>query len=128
MKTESIYKDALKVSVVIFILGLIEFIIFTVFSGFRMSILTGTLYGCVFASLNFFYLARCVNKCVDMDEKAAKAYMSSTYTLRMILTAVMIIIAAKVSFIHFWAAIIPLAFTRLAVMAVQFIWKRRDKI
>lgn len=127
MKTESVYKDALKVTAVIFILGLIEFIIFTVFTGFRLKILIGTLYGCVFTSANFFYLARCVNKCVEKEEKAAKAYMGSTYTIRMLLTAVMIIVAAKVDIIHFWAAIIPLVFTRIAVMAVQFLWKRRNK-
>lgn len=126
MKTESTYTDALKVTAVIFILGLIEFIIFTIFKGFRSDILIGTLYGCVFVSLNFFYLAYCVIKSVEKEEKAAKAYMSWTYTLRMILTAVMIIVAAKVSFIHFWSAIIPLAFTRIAVMAVQFLWKRRN--
>ena len=64
---------------------------------------------------------------VEKDEKAAKAYMSATYTARMLLAAVAIIVAAKVKFIYFWAAIIPFVFTRIAVMAVQFIWKRRDK-
>ena len=127
MKTESVYRDALKVSAVIFILGIIEFILFSVFAGIHLNIFIGTVYGCAFASANFFYLARCVNKCVEKEEKAAKAYMSATYTSRMLLTAVMIVIAAKVSLIHFWAAIIPLVFTRISVMAVQFIWKRRNK-
>ena len=127
MKTESVYKDALKVSAVIFVLGIIEFIIFTLFMNFRTDILIGTLYGCAFTSLNFFYLAYCVNRSVERDEKAAKAYMSATYTLRMLLTAVMIVIAAKVDIIYLWAAIIPLAFTRIAVMIVQFLLKRRKK-
>ena len=127
MKTESVYRDALKVTAFIFILGLIEFIMFTVFAGFRLNILIGTVYGCVFTSANFFYLARCVNKCVEKEEKAAKAYMSASYTTRMLLTAVMIVVASKVDFIHFWAAIIPLVFTRISVMAVQFLWKGRNK-
>lgn len=127
MNTESVYKDALQVSAVIFILGIIEFIIFTLFMNFRTDILIGTLYGCAFASLNFFYLAYCVTKSVEREEKAAKAYMSATYTLRMILTAAMIIIAAKAVIIHLWSAIIPLAFTRIAVMIVQFLLKRRKK-
>ena len=127
MKTESVYRDALKVTAFIFILGLIEFILFTVFAGFRLNILIGTVYGCVFTSANFFYLARCVNKCVEKEEKAAKAYMSASYTTRMLLTAVMIVVASKVDFIHFWAAIIPLVFTRISVMAVQFLWKGRNK-
>ena len=127
MQTESVYKDALKVTYIVFLLGLIEFILFTVFMKFRVDVLIGVLYGCTFASLNFFYLAFCVKKCVEKDEKAAKAYMSATYSSRMLLTAVMIIIAAKVKYIYIWAAIIPLVFTRIAASIVPFLNKRRNK-
>ena len=127
MKTDSVYKDALKVSAIIFILGIIEFAVFTLCMSFRIDILLGVLFGCAFSSANFFYLAYCVNKCVEKEEKAAKAYMSSTYTIRMLLTAAMIIVAAKVRNIYIWSAIIPLVFTRIAVMIVQFTGKRRNK-
>ncbi len=124
-KSNSVYKEALKVTAIIFMLGIVEFILFTVFMGFRTDILIGVLYGCSFASLNFFYLAYSVKKSVTKSEKGAKAYMSGTYTLRMLLTAAMIIIAAKVDFIYIWSAIIPLIFTRIAAMIVPFINKRR---
>ncbi len=125
MENNSVYKDALKVSAVIFILGVIEFILFTVFMGFRLDILIGVVYGCTFTSLSFFYLASCVKKAVEKEEKAAKAYMSSTYTVRMLLLGVMIFIAAKVKFIYFWAAIIPIVFQRIAATVVPIIKKRR---
>ena len=127
MKADSVYKEALKVTCVIYILGLIEFILFTIFMTFRTDILIGVLYGCTFVSANFFYLAHCVNKCADKDEKGAKAYMSATYSSRILLSAAAIIIAAKVDWIYIWAAIIPFAFTRIAATIVPFINKRRAK-
>lgn len=125
MQTESVYKDALRVTYIVFLLGLIEFILFTVFMNFRIDILIGVLYGCTFASANFFYLAFCVKKSVTKDENAAKAYMSATYSSRMLATAVMIIVAAKVKCIYIWAAVIPLVFTRIAASIVPFLKKRR---
>ena len=125
MKNNSVYKDALKVSIFIFALGIIEFILFAVFMSFRLDILAGVLYGCAFTSLNFFYLAFCVKKAVEKEEKAAKAYMSSTYTIRMLLIGLMVFIAAKVEWIYLWAAIIPLFFQRIAATAIPIIEKRR---
>lgn len=127
MKNNSVYKDAAKVSAVIFALGAIEFILFTVFMNFRLDILIGVIYGCTCTSANFFYLAFCVKKAVEKEEKAAKAYMSSTYTARILLLGVMVFIAAKVSFIHFWAAIIPIVFQRIAATFVPMFEKRRGK-
>ena len=127
MKNNSVYKEAVKVSATIFVLGIIEFILFTVFMNFRLDILIGVIYGCTFTSLNFFYLAFCVKKAVEKDEKAAKAYMSSTYTTRILLLGVMLFIAAKVEFINFWSAVIPIVFQRVAATIVPIIEKRREK-
>ncbi len=127
MKTESVYKEALKVSGIIFLLGIVEFILFTVFMSFRLDILFGVLYGCAFASANFFYLAHSVKKCVNKDEKAAKAYMSATYSTRMLLTAAMIFVAVQVKQIYIWAAVIPLVFTRIAATIVPLLNRRRNK-
>ncbi len=117
----SVYKEALRVSVVIFLLGIIEFIAFTAFFSFRSDIIIGVLYGCAFTSLNFFYLAYSVKQSTQKSENGAKAYMSATYSSRIFLTAAMIFIAAKVDFINIWAAIIPLAFTRIAVFIISLL-------
>ena len=115
MKNNSVYKDATIFSALIFLLGILEFIILCIFLSPRLDILIGTLYGCVFVSLNFFYLAYSVKKSSAKEESKAKAHMSFTYMVRMLLTGVMVIIAAKVKWIHIWAAIIPLLFQRIAV-------------
>ena len=126
MENNSVYKDAAKVSAIIYILGLIEFICFCIFLSFRLDVLIGVLYGCTFSSLLFFYLAYCVKQSVNKSENAAKAYMSGTYSIRVFLTAVMIFAAAKLSFINIWAAIIPLAFQRIAIFIISLIQKRGD--
>lgn len=124
---KSVYKDAIKISIVIFILTIIEIMIFAIFKGFKADIIIGGIYGFLFTSLSFFYLAFCVNKAVDKTEAGAKAFMGMTYTTRMILTAIMVIIAAKVKIINIWAAIIPLLFQRIAVYVVEFLKKRGEK-
>lgn len=127
MKNNSVYKEAARVSAVIFMLGLIEFILFTLFMSYRSDVLFGVLYGCAFASLSFLYLAYCVNQSVKRSESGAKAYMGATYTLRIVLCGVMIVVAAKTDAINIWAAIIPLFFQRIAIFIINIFGKRGDK-
>lgn len=127
MKNNSVYKDAFKVSGCIFLFGAIELLIFTMTLSFRIDILWGVLYGCAFVSLSFFYLASCVKKSVEKDKKAAKIYMATSYNIRLISTAVMVIFAVRSENIYLWAAIIPLFFQRIAVYVVEFLNSRRKK-
>ena len=127
MENNSVYKEALKFSIVIFLLGLLEFIIFCIFLSFRLDVLVGVVYGCTFTSLNFLYLAYSVKKSINKGESGAKTHMAMSYNSRLLLTAIAIIIAVKIDFIHFWAAIIPLLFNRIAVHIVGFINSHKNK-
>lgn len=122
----TVYREAAKVSGIIFAFGLIELIVFSLVMSFRRDVLIGVLYGCTFAALNFFYLAFCVSQSVKRTEGAAKAFMGATYTTRIILCGIMIVVAAKVDAINLWAAIIPLFFQRFAVFAANLFAKRGD--
>lgn len=126
-KIDSVYHEALKISLVVFLMGIVEFALFTVFLAPKLDILLGTLYGCGFVCFNLLYLAHSVKKAAEKSENGAKAYMASTYTVRMLFTAAAVIIAANISYIHFWAAIIPLFFQRIAATIVPFINKRSEK-
>ena len=128
MNNNSVYKEAAIVSIWIFVLGLIEFLCFTLFYRFGTDILFGVLYGCAFASFNFFHIAYSVRKSMHKSEDKAKVYMSGTYSIRMFLTAVMIFVAAKAEMINLWAAIIPLAFVRIAVSIITVSRKRGENI
>ena len=118
MKSNSVYKDAGKVCAVIFLFGLIEFIIFTICMSFRVDVLIGVLYGCAFTSLSFFYLAYSVKKSMEKESRGAKMNMAASYSFRLIAVAVMFVAASNTDFIHLWAAIIPLFFQRIAVHIV----------
>lgn len=127
MKSNSVYKDAAKVCFVILLLGIVEFIIFSVFLSFRIDILIGVVYGCAFTCANFFYLAYSVKKSLDKDPSGAKTQMAMSYNARLILTAIMIIFAASWDAVHFWAAIIPLLLQRLAIHIVSFLSPHNKK-
>ena len=127
-KKSSVYKDAAEVSIIIFLLGVLELLAFFIVKAPKVEYLIGAVYGCAFSSLNFFYLAYCVKKSVEKSEKAAKAYMSGTYSSRVFLTAVMIFIAAKIDVINIWAAVIPLVFPRIAIFVLTIIRKRGGKL
>ena len=124
MENNSVYREAAKVSVIIFVLGLIEFICFCIGKQCRLDVFLGVLYGCSFTVLKFFYLAFCVKKSLTKGEKEAEKYMSATYSTRMLLTAAMVFFAAKIEIINIWAAIIPLVFQQLAVFILNFIRKK----
>ncbi len=127
MKNNSVYKDAAKVCLVILLLGIVEFIIFSVFLSLRIDILIGVVYGCAFTCANFFFLAYSVNKSIDKGPSGAKTQMAMSYNARLVLTAIMIIFAANSSAIHFWAAIIPLLFQRVAILIVSAINSRKKR-
>ena len=127
MKNNSVYQDAMKVCLVTFLLSIIEFIVFTVCLSFRIDILIGVLYGTAFTCISFFYLAYSVKKSIDKGPDGAKTHMAMSYNTRLVLTALMIILAAKTDIIHFWAAIIPLILQRIAVHTVNFLISRNKK-
>lgn len=114
----TVYSDALKISGIVFLLGIAEFLILSLCLSFRTDIILGVLYGCIFASLNFFYLAYSVQKSLDKSGKKAQMHMAASYNMRLFLTAAMVVIAVKVDFLHLWSALIPLIFPRIAVHMV----------
>ncbi len=124
MKSNSVYMDAARVCIVILLLSIIEYIAFGIFLSFRLDILIGVAYGSIFTCASFFYLAYSVKKSLDKDPSGAKAQMAVSASARLVLTAIMVIIAAKIDIIHFWAAIIPLVLQRIAVHIVSFISSR----
>lgn len=127
MKSNSVYKDAAKVCFVILLLSIIEFIIFSVFLSFRVDILIGVIYGCAFTCASFFYLAYSVKKSMEKSPAGAKAQMAMSYNARLVLSAIMIILAAIIDAIYFWAAIIPLLSQRIAIHIVSLLSSRNKK-
>ena len=121
-------KQIVQIALGALILSGAELLVYLIIRRMSLSVLLGTLYGCAFTVLSFILLAYFVQKAVDKSENGAKAYMSGAYTLRLLLTAAMVVAAFKIPQINWLAAVIPLLFPRLIIMVLNLKGKiRPDK-
>lgn len=82
--------------------------------------LAGTAAGCAVAMLNILFLAIGIEKAVNKGEKGAQAAMGGGYMLRLAVIAVYVFAVIKLpDAFNVWAAIIPLTFTRIAIMIIN---------
>lgn len=95
-------------------------LVFLALRRWDLGVLWGNLLGGGFAVFNFFLLGMTVQKiAVETDEKRAKLKLQGSYSLRMLLTLGVIVLAIKLPFVTWPAAVIPLLFPRLTIFAMQ---------
>lgn len=95
-------------------------LVFWAIGRWEPGVLWGNLLGGGFAVLNFLLLGLTVQKIAgESDEKRARLKLQGSYTLRMLLTLGVIVIAIKVPCFVWPAAVIPLLFPRLTILAMQ---------
>ena len=95
-------------------------LVFWALGRWEMGVLWGDLLDGGFAILNFFLLGLTVQKVADeTDEKRARLKLQGSYTLRMLLTLAVIVVAVKAPCFVWPAAVIPLLFPRLTILAMQ---------
>ena len=105
-------------------LGLVQLCVFFILGRTAIEVpflkaLAGTAAGCAVAMLNMLLLAIGIERAVDKGEKAAQAAMSGGYMLRLAVIAVYVFAVIKLPGVFsVWAAIIPLTFTRIAIMMI----------
>lgn len=127
MFSSQIKKEISHMAIGIVILGIIMIGIFALFGVFNTQILLGALLGSVYTFLNFVFLSWCVQKAVDKGENGAKIFVSSTYSLRLIITAIVVVVAIKLPYFNHIATIIPLIFPRIIIMILNITRRRGDK-
>lgn len=95
-------------------------LVFLAIGRWEPGVLWGNLLGGGFAVCNFFFLGMTVQAIAgETDEKRAKLKLQGSYSLRMLLTLGGIVLAVKLPFITWPAAVIPLLFPRLTILAMQ---------
>ena len=95
-------------------------LVFWALGRWEMGVLWGDLLGGGFAVLNFFLLGLTVQRVAgESDEKRARLKFQGSYTLRMLLTLGVIVAAVKLPCFVWPAAVIPLLFPRLTILAMQ---------
>lgn len=97
-------------------------LVFLLLRRWSLGVLWGNLLGGGFAVLNFFFLGLTVQAIAsEEDQKRARLKLQGSYSLRMLLTLGVIVLAIKLPFVVWPAAVIPLLFPRLTILAMQML-------
>ena len=97
-------------------------LVFWAIGRWEWGVLWANLLGGGYAIFNFFLLGLTVQKIAgETDEKRAKLKLQGSYTLRMLLTLAVIVVAIKVPCFVWPAAVVPLLFPRLTILAMQML-------
>lgn len=105
--------------------------IFALLGQYSREVLLGGIVGGLVAVANFFLMAVGVtlaaDKAENQDVKAGKALVSSSYTIRLVLMAVVLFAAAKSGYCNVFALVIPLVFVRPVLTLGEFFRKSGEK-
>lgn len=93
---------------------------FSAFGRLNHSVLLGALLGTGVAILNFYSLCISVQKAAAREEPdGAKLVMQTSYTRRMLITILTIVIGLTVDAVHWLAVLIPLLLPRVTILGLQ---------
>ena len=93
-----------------------------------LSVLLGGLVGWLVATGNFFFLAVVATLASDKaeagDVESGQKLMKSSYPIRLLVMAVVLILCAKSGYFDVLALVLPLAFVRPVLTAAEFFRKK----
>ncbi len=126
-----VFKETLTVAIGEAICVAVMLGVFALLGKFDRSVLLGGILGGVLAVANFFFMAvgtaLAADKAENQDVKGGQAVISSSYTIRMIVMAVLLFAAVKSGFCNVFASVIPLVFVRPVLTLGEFFRKSGDK-
>lgn len=105
--------------------------IFALLGYYDTSVLLGTVVGSVLSLANFFVMAMSTSLAADraqeQDIKGGQAMIQLSYMGRMIALLVVLVLCAGSGRFHLLALVLPLAFVRPILTAVEFLKKKGGK-
>jgi len=105
--------------------------VFALLGYFSREVVLGGIIGGLVAVGNFFFMAVGVTLAADraesQDVRGGKAMVSSSYTIRLIVMAVVLFAAAKSGYCNVFALVIPLVFVRPVLTIGEFFRKSGDQ-
>ena len=126
-----VFKETLTVAVGEAICVAVMLGVFALLGKFDRSVVLGGILGGLLAVANFFFMAvgtaLAADKAENQDVKGGQAVISSSYTIRMIVMAVLLFAAVKSGFCNVFASVIPLVFVRPVLTLGEFFRKSGDK-
>ncbi|MBQ4110864.1 MAG: ATP synthase subunit I [Clostridia bacterium] len=121
MLSKSVIKEIGRMAIGVLVLYVVMLLIFLVAGYFDSKVVLGGLLGSIYAIINFVLLGFSVEKSVGKGTKGAQATMGTSYTLRLILTAAVVLWAIKAPYFNYVATAIPLVFPRIVIYVLTFI-------
>lgn len=105
--------------------------VFALLGKFNLTVLLGGIMGGVLATLNFFFMALCVNLAADKaeknDVKGGQMLVRMSYLLRLGLLFLILFACMKSGYFDLFALLIPLLFTRPVLTIAEFFRKSGEK-
>ena len=106
------------------VLTVLENIVYLVMGKWNITVMLGSFWGLFLTCFFFYRICISVTQILNMDDKnMASRHAVSSQTQRLFITGLGIFIAFKLSFLDPIAAIIPLFFTRIAIVIINLIYK-----
>lgn len=102
--------------------------VYALISKFSMSVLLGGIVGAVLATGNFFFLAVVATLAADraeaQDVEGGKKLMKSSYPIRLLVLAGLLILCAKSGYFDVLALVLPLVLVRPVLTVAEFFRKK----
>ena len=102
--------------------------VYALIGKFGLSVLLGGLVGLLVATGNFFFLAMIATLAADraenQDVEGGQKLMKSSYPIRLLAMAVVLILCAKSGFFDVIALVLPLVFVRPILTIAEFFRKK----
>ena len=118
----AIKQETLHIALGVLMLSGVMNRVFLLFQKWTLGVLWGTLLGAGWAVCNFFLLGISVQQmAAEPSEKRGKLKLQLSYSLRMLGTLAVVVIAVKFKCFVWLAAVLPLFFPRITILIMQML-------
>ena len=126
---KTVLRETKRIAIGEVILLAIMWIVYALTGRFSLAVVLGGLIGSAYAVFNFFMLGMTVQKAAQVqpdNADMARMQMKSSYNMRMVGMLAVAVLAFALPFVDGLAAVIPLLFPRLTILALQLTGQIKD--
>ncbi|SHH22089.1 ATP synthase subunit I [Tepidibacter thalassicus] len=113
---KSTLNTVLNISKIIVVLDILIVIFLFLTSSFSIEFLYGLVFGSIISILNLRLLSLTIEKAVTMSPGSAQGYVFSRYIIRLILSAIVLVVSFKAPYINPLATIIGLLMPKISII------------
>ena len=126
---KTVLRETKRIAIGEVVLLAIMWIVYALTGRFSLAVVLGSLIGGAYAVFNFFMLGMTVQKAAQVqpdNAEMARMQMKSSYNMRMVGMLAVAVLAFALPFVDGLAAVIPLLFPRLTILAIQLTGQIKD--